>query len=102
MSSALNTFSDRVAHRRVTPAGSSRLLSMSSWSSFESFFSAYRFKIEKEEEPKYLHEEEEASCALPVKAIRDLSYRRLVSSSHHKEADFEVAFSSRIGITWVI
>lgn len=40
MSSALYTFSDSVAQRRVTPAGSSRLLSMSSWSSFVSPFSA--------------------------------------------------------------
>lgn len=40
MSSPLYTFSDRVAQRRVTPAGSSRLLSMSSWSSLVSLFSA--------------------------------------------------------------
>lgn len=30
------------------------------------------------------------------------SYRRLISSPHYKEADFQVAFSPRAGVIWVI
>lgn len=103
-SSALNTFRDRVAHRRVTPAGSSRLLSMSSWSSFASLFSTCNmgeraYEREQGAQPPYLHEGR-GSGSRRYRFCQ--SYRRLISSPHYKEADFEVAFSSGAGVIWVI
>lgn len=104
MSSALNTFRDRVAHRRVTPAGSSRLLSMSSWSSFPSLFSTCNmgeraYENEQGAQPPYFHEGR-GSGSRRYRFCQ--SYRRLISSSHNKEADFEVAFSPGAGVIWVI
>ena len=109
MSSALNTFSDRMARRRVAPAGSSRLLSMSSWSSFDSLFSAYNmgqrtpWGRESKGHGRHIHKrKEEASRCGYLSALACQPYRRLISSSHDEEADFEVAFSLRAGVIRVI
>lgn len=63
------------------------------------------------ERPSNLHDEEEEEEEKRTKENRGSvrqsplvcqSYRRLVPSPHHEQADFEVAFGPRAGVIWVV
>lgn len=94
MSSARYTFSDSVAQRRVAPAGSSRLLSMSSWSSFFSLFSVYSRQDNGPVNRQICMWRRRENIFEVCESVLLLcwSYRRLVSRPDHKQADFEVTF----------
>lgn len=51
----------------------------------------------------YIREEEASSASQRyLRAVIYDSYRRLISSPHYKEADFEVAFSPGARVIWII
>lgn len=63
----------------------------------------YMRESESCKQPIYIVKEEAKSCSQShLRAAAHRSYRRIIASPDNKEADFQVAFSPRAGVIWVI